>query len=246
MSTEFVNGQPCWVDVSVADVATRDELMSRLGTLFGWTFDIGTEETGYYTMCMVDGVPVVALMAQPEGQGQWVTYLATDDITATAAKVTANGGQIFMGPMEVMTAGSMALGIDPTGAVFGLWQKNDFPGFPTDSPVGAPSWFDHQSTEPAKAVAFYKALFDLDEFPSDMGSVLGKGELQFASFSTPPGTTAAHWAPVILVQSLEAAELRALEAGASVVATGMEVPGGHIAILDIPAVANLTVFAADA
>ena len=99
-------------------------------------------------MAHLDGETVAGIMAQPEGKGIWVTYFATDDIEAAAARVSDAGGQVFMGPMQVMDSGSMAVASDPVGAVFGLWQKDAFPGFGAFWRPDAPSWFDHQSPSP--------------------------------------------------------------------------------------------------
>ena len=51
----------------------------------------------------------------------WMTYLATADADATAAKIKGGGGQLVMEPMDVMDAGRMAVAVDPAGAVFGVW-----------------------------------------------------------------------------------------------------------------------------
>ena len=117
---EFTEGQPCWIDLTVPDAAAREGLMAFFGGLFGWTFEVGGAETGYYTMAMLDGAPVAAIGQQPQGNGFWITYLSVADIDAALARATAAGAQVLMGPMAVMGAGSMALGMDPAGAVFAV------------------------------------------------------------------------------------------------------------------------------
>ena len=68
-----------------------------------------------------------------------VPYFATDDINAAAAKAAELGGTVFMGPMVVPEAGTMALVSDPTGAVHGLWQAGlgrDREDFADDDAIG--------------------------------------------------------------------------------------------------------------
>jgi len=70
-------------------------------------------------MCMLNGRPVAAISPKPEENpfpNVWSTYLAADDLDATVAKAKEAGGQFMMEPMDVMTAGRIAFGMDPTGA----------------------------------------------------------------------------------------------------------------------------------
>lgn len=58
----------------------------------------------------------------------WSTYLRSDDAAATAASVTANGGQVYVEPMDVPEQGHMALFGDATGAAVGVWQPREMRG----------------------------------------------------------------------------------------------------------------------
>ncbi|MCX6431265.1 MAG: VOC family protein [Actinobacteria bacterium] len=240
MPDTFVNGQPCWLDIAVADTEQRDELIAFLGGLFGWTFEIGGPETGYYTMAMLDGQPVAALMAQPEGVGMWCTYFATDDIGASVARITDAGGDVFMAPMPVMDAGTMALATDPTGAVFGLWQENAFAGFGAFWSLNAPSWFDHQSPAPAEAAAFYAKVLEFDLTPAgpEGGGMLGRGERMHASISAAQGEMPPSWNIVIAVPSLSNAEQKARDLGGRIDMSRMVVPGGLASAIADPVVGS--------
>jgi predicted enzyme related to lactoylglutathione lyase len=245
MSRDVVNGQPCWMDVSVADGQTREGLMDFLGGLFGWTFVVGGPETGHYTMGLLDGQHVCAIGEQPQGAGQWVTYLNVDDIEESVRLVLEAGGQVFMGPMAVMGAGSMALGMDPVGAVFGMWQKDAFGGFEAFGRPDAPCWFDHQSASPSDAAAFYTSAFGLSFSPTtdDGQGMLNAGEFSCASLSRSPGEMPPYWNPVVGVASVVDAEARALELGATVLMSGMTVPGGIASAFAAPGTGTvITVF----
>jgi predicted enzyme related to lactoylglutathione lyase len=115
---------------------TWNELQSRnlsaartfLSTVFGWHWE--SQQPGdleYWVahldqarsdqvndiggaMNMPDNVP-------PEAPSMWVVYFAVEDCDASAAKVAALGGSLFLPPME-MGPGTFAGATDPTGAMF--------------------------------------------------------------------------------------------------------------------------------
>jgi predicted enzyme related to lactoylglutathione lyase len=115
------NGIPCWTDVMVTTTEQREALMSFYSSLYGWTWDVGDEQMGYYSIANHEGLPVMGLGQGDGGAGQMTPYFATDDIKASAAKAAELGATVLMGPMEVPNVGDMALVADPTGAVHGLW-----------------------------------------------------------------------------------------------------------------------------
>src|SRR5665647_3567422 len=106
---------------------TLPPLRRSTPVLFGWDIQDGPPEAGGHLMCMLNGRPVAAISPKPEEipfPNVWSTYLAADDLDATVAKANAKakakakaaGGQFMMEPMDVMTAGRIAFGMDPTGA----------------------------------------------------------------------------------------------------------------------------------
>jgi predicted enzyme related to lactoylglutathione lyase len=75
----------------------------------------------------------------------WMTFLATSDADATAAKIKGAGGQLIMEAMDVMDAGRMAVAVDPASAVFGIWQARAFPGAQIVNEPGAMRWNEQVS-----------------------------------------------------------------------------------------------------
>jgi uncharacterized protein len=59
-----------------------------------------------------------------EAPSHWLTYLACDDVDATAAKAEELGGRTYKAPFDVPTVGRMAILADSTGAVFGIFHPN--------------------------------------------------------------------------------------------------------------------------
>src|SRR6187455_1809450 len=122
------DGTPCWVDVMVTDPTTARQFYS---SLFGWDIQDGPPEAGGYLICLLQGRPVAAISPKPEGNpfpNVWSTYLAADDLDATAAKAKNAGSEFMMEPMDVMSAGRFAFAMDPAGATYGLWQAGDNKG----------------------------------------------------------------------------------------------------------------------
>jgi len=135
------NGTPCWIDLMVTDAAAARQFYS---SLFGWDILDGPPEAGGYLMCMINGRAVTAISPKPQENpfpNVWSTYLASDDLDATAARAKAAGSTFMMEPMDVMTAGRLGFAMDPTGAPYGIWQAGDHKGVavynePADTPFG--------------------------------------------------------------------------------------------------------------
>ncbi|WP_296597153.1 VOC family protein [Phenylobacterium sp.] len=95
--------------------------------LFGWRKD-GVHDMGpmgaYQLFANRDG-QVGGMMLKPEQVPAccWLFYLRVGDIDAAAARVTAGGGQVMNGPMEVPSGDWVLQGVDPQGAMFCLMGK---------------------------------------------------------------------------------------------------------------------------
>src|SRR5690348_6408667 len=125
--SSYAPGTPSWVDIGT-DV---DAAKKFYGELFGWELEEAgpAEETGGYGMFRKDGKVVAGVGPQQSpGPPFWSTYVSVANADDTAAKVKANGGQVIMDPMDVMSAGRMAVFQDPTGAFFSIWQPGETKG----------------------------------------------------------------------------------------------------------------------
>jgi len=131
-------------------------------SLFGWDIQDGPPEAGGYAMCLLNGRPVTAI--SPKAQDNpfpnvWSTYLASDDLDASVAKAKEAGGQFMMEPMDVMTAGRLAFGMDPTGAPYGIWQGGDHVGVGIFNEPGTLVWNELMTRDHEGAKAFYGGVF---------------------------------------------------------------------------------------
>ena len=101
--TEYTTGTPCWTDVMTPDV---DRTVSFYSDLFGWEAERDPRpEAGGYVMFTKDGKNVAAASPpMPGAEGappHWSTYIASDDVEATAKRVSEAGGTVLMEPMDV-------------------------------------------------------------------------------------------------------------------------------------------------
>ncbi len=156
----FPPGTPSWVDLASPN---PDESAAFYGGLFGWKAeDTGsTEETGGYRMFSKDG-EYVAGLAPIMNQGQppaWTTYVSVEDADETTTKVTGAGGQAMMTPLDVTDVGRMAAFVDPTGAVFAVWQPRRHKGAGIVNEPGSLSWNELQTRNAGGARSFYEAVF---------------------------------------------------------------------------------------
>jgi uncharacterized protein len=231
-----VDGMPVWIDAMVATRQQHDRLRAFYSGLFGWKWDVGGEEMGFYSRATVDGRPVFGLGAIDGAQGHVVTYFSTSDLATSVATAVGLGGELVVEPNQVMDLGAMALLRDPVGAMHGLWQPGTFAGFGVLYELGAPGWFDHVSSDPARAADYYRQLLDktLDETQPGM-RILKNADQWFASVSHDQvPRRAAQWNPIYVGGPLAQVRATATSLGATIVLEEMEVPGSAITVVVEP------------
>jgi predicted enzyme related to lactoylglutathione lyase len=235
--TPWPPGTPCWVDLGVSDIP---KAIAFYTAQFGWDVEQGGPETGGYSIANLDGRAVAGIgpkQGPPEAPATWMTYLATEDADATAAKVKGAGGQVVMDPMDVMDAGRMAVAVDTTGAVFGIWQNRAFVGAQVANVAGAVAWNEHMSRDFEGAKAFYAAVFgyEFGDMSSDGFSyatlLLGGHEVGGIG-QYPEGVPAAipsAWTTYFATANTDTSVARATKGGGSVVRPAEDSPYGRTA-----------------
>ncbi|MFC6345241.1 VOC family protein, partial [Nocardioides hankookensis] len=159
MMDEFP-GRPIWIELFTHD---PDTAIAFYGELLGWTVVDPGPEFGGYQLFQRDGAPVAGLMGNPEdAPGTWTVYLESNNAADTADMARANGGEVVAEPMAVGELGTMAVVTDPGGALVGIWEPGEHPGFAARGEVGAPGWFEVLSDDYDAAVPFYEAVFGWD------------------------------------------------------------------------------------
>jgi uncharacterized protein len=229
------DGLPNWIDVIVDSSEKRVELQAFLNTLFDWTWDVGTEEMGYYSVASFNGEPVMGLGQGEGAKGDWTVYFKTSAIDSSIEHAQGLGATVNFPAMAIMDIGSMALLTDPQGASFGFWQPNEFHGFNIAYEPNAPGWFDHVSPDPAAASAFYVALTGQELLaPGPEMRILHHGEQWFASISHDQVNREPRWNPIFVVDSLERIRERVPRHGGSILIEEMKVPGSALCIFTEP------------
>lgn len=236
-------GAPCWVDLMTSDV---DRARDFYGRLFGWTSDDPIEEFGGYFNFSKDGTLVAGGMpAMPEAgpPNIWSVYLASDDARKTVEVAAANGAQIIAPAMDVADLGTMAVMIDPTGAVIGTWQPGTHKGFGIHAETGTPSWFELHTKDHGAAVEFYRTVFgwdtsavsDTDDFrytTANAGEQQLAGVMDASAFL--PSEVPSNWAVYFGTDNTDATLAKIVELGGSVVEPAQDTPYGRLAVAADP------------
>jgi hypothetical protein len=250
VSSPYPNGTPAWVDLMTSD---REAATRFYRGLFGWEFNVGGPETGFYSQGLVRGLPVAGIgeAPPPEAGGQqfptaWTTYIAVDDCDAACERARAAGGQVVMEPMDVMEEGRMAMLTDPTGAIVGLWQAGRHLGARVVNEPNTLSWNELTTRDPAQATEFLKQVFgyELQQLPAPpdtpefnytvlklngrgVGGVLGMG-------SDWPGDVQPQWMTYFTVADADDQAAIVKELGGEVTNGPFDSPFGRIAVIRDP------------
>jgi len=240
-ATELAAGTPIWVDVTSPDVQAAARFY---GSLFGWDAEDLGEAAGHYTMFRKGGKMVAAASAPmaPGTPPVWSTYVATNDASATAAKVREAGGTVVMDAFPVMDAGSMAVFQDPAGGFISVWQRGNHKGAELCNEPGSFTWNELQSRDIDAAKRFYPAVFGWGVKDNAMGPMTYTewqldGKSIAGGMTMMPGapeTVPSYWLVYFGVEDTDAAVNKVQELGGRVLAPAMDSPAGRFAVVADP------------
>ncbi|WUH90465.1 VOC family protein [Streptomyces sp. NBC_00433] len=235
-------GTPCWASL----MAHRADLARDFyGALFGWGFTPGPQQLGSYSLAVIDGLPVAGIgEGAPEADRpvSWTTMLTVDDVDHAAESVRECGGTVGIGPLNIGEDGRLAVAVDPSGAVFGIWQSGTFGGADLTGVPGSVARSElvtHDSTLVGK---FYEAVFGFgleQEAAADedravltvdgraVAGVHGVGQ-------DLPRDRGAHWMTAFAVEDVPAAARLATRLGGRVLTPPHPGPYGPAATLADP------------
>lgn len=155
-------------------------------------------------------------------------------------------------PMDVMDVGRMAIGIDPAGATFSIWQSRTHTGAGLVNDPNTWCWSELTTREPQRSIEFYGAVFgwtagllpmagnDYTEFRMADRSIAGMMPMEGDAW---PDDTPNHWLVYFAVDDCEAAVARVEELGGKVAVAPTEVPPGTFALVSDPQGATFGVIA---
>lgn len=236
---------PCWIDLSAYDL---DAATNFYGSVFGWSYPPQHPDAGGWRAAMVGHEYAGGLSPRPEGVpvSMWTVFFGTSDIFAAVARATELGASAMMPPMPVVIDGvlmtTIALMVDPTGALFGLAQQGANPGL-THTGHGSALWFELASHDVESARTFYAALLN-----ATVHAVSEVAPLDYATLRTDAGDFAgtmpvfpgspdgvpSAWSVYFNVDDTDAAVAGAVAAGASLMMGPETMHTGRIAYLADP------------
>ena len=122
------NGAFCWNELATTDL---DAAQNFYKALLGWEIKEGSAPGGgmRYSEIVVGGQHVGGMYASGEAYGgegapqmppHWMSYVAVDDVDASAAKTKELGGKVCVEPMDIPGVGRFCVINDPAGAVISL------------------------------------------------------------------------------------------------------------------------------
>jgi predicted enzyme related to lactoylglutathione lyase len=235
-------GTPCWASL----MAQRaDRAQDFYGGLFGWEFTPGPHQLGRYVLAELAGRRVAGIgegADEPHRPVAWTTMFAADDVDQAAELVRERGGTVGIGPLDAGDEGRLAIAVDPSGAVFGIWQGKRLPGADLTGEPGTVAWYELVTQEAALVAKFYQAVFGFGTAPArdgeadrvlltvdgrPMAGVRGLGR----RLSRERG---AHWMTYFEVADVSAVAARAAELGGRVVEPPRDSHYGRMATLADP------------
>jgi predicted enzyme related to lactoylglutathione lyase len=232
MANTTVRGRFVWHELYTPNRAGSQEFYGKVA---GWTVQSWDQDPGYEMFAAKSG-PLGGAVEERSGTPQWLAYVGTTDVDATADAATRLGGRVQTAPADLPNGGRYAVIVDPQGATFGVHGSTATPQPETSPKAGEFSWHElATSVAPGAAFGFYAALFDWDLMAEhDMGQmgmylVFGRNGRQLGGMfdkgaQGKPGS--AYWLGYVSVTDLEGAVERAKGARGSVLMGPMDVPGG--------------------
>jgi len=235
--TRYEHGVPSWVDIGVHDLPGGVSFYSQL---FGWDVEDMGEEAGHYSIGSKSGKRIAAISpAQDPGPPRWTTYVNVDDVDEVAKKAESAGGTVIVAPMDVMTAGRMAIFQDTTGAFIAAWQAGDHKGAALVNEAGAYIWGELSTSDLAKSKEFYAAVFGWSWGGSDeYTEAQVDGRTVAGVMPRPPDMSSEmpdNWLAYFGAGDVDADAKRATDLGATVIVEPTDIPGtGRFSVLIDP------------
>ncbi|GJM15720.1 MAG: putative glyoxylase CFP32 [Thermodesulfobacteriota bacterium] len=173
---EYKPGTFCWPELVASDSGKAKEFYSKL---FSWDItDVPIGNDNVYSMAHIRGKETAALYEMwPEQKEQgipthWASYISVSNVDEVVEKAESLGAAMVVSPMDVFDAGRMAAIIDPTGAIFSVWQPLKHIGAKVVNEHGALVWNELATNDTEKAKEFYTELFGWQAQDMDFNGII--------------------------------------------------------------------------
>ena len=248
--SSYENGTFNWVELGTDDPAAAGRFYTEL---LGWEGEKLEGGHGDYTLFRLGGKKVAAVLQRGEKQpvNAWNSYIAVDDVDATAARAAELGATVAAGPFDIPQVARIAFVLDPTGAAVGLWEARGQLGAELVNDPGAFCMNQLSSPDPEAAQAFFGSLFgwrveSMGTAEQPYWGLFRDESVESMNASMVPLPDEAedppHWTVYFTVEDIEAATARARELGGAVEMEPVEIDDGRIAALKDPSGARFAMF----
>ncbi|MHB1327085.1 MAG: VOC family protein [Gemmatimonadales bacterium] len=233
-----VQGSPfVWYELLTTNTLAAQEFY---GAVIGWTAAPFPGNDMSYTIFSANGNGAAGMMALPQeacdagARPGWMGYIATADVDAATAKLTAAGGTVHRAAEDVPMVGRFAVVADPQGAVFTLIAPASESEAPLVPPMtaGHGAWHELMTTNWSEAFDFYAAQFGWTKAEAmDMGKMgiyqlFGAGGLPIGGMmNNPPEVPTPYWLYYFSVAALDPAIKEVKSRGGKIIVDPMQVPG---------------------
>ncbi|MFF8610496.1 VOC family protein [Streptomyces sp. NPDC015346] len=158
ITTDFVPGSPCWLDLGAPDVRAA---AAFYGTVLGWEYEsMGEGPDMEGGMFRKDGKIVAGLgkLTEEGARSAWMIYYTVTDADATTRAVELGGGRVRVPPRDLDGWGRMAQYSDPLGGEFAVWQPGTNNGVELVDEPGSLSWTELYTSDAAASKEFYGSV----------------------------------------------------------------------------------------
>ncbi|MFD7626732.1 VOC family protein [Streptomyces sp. NPDC059851] len=159
ITTDFVPGSPCWIDLGAPDVRAA---AAFYGTVLGWDYEsMGEAEDMEGGMFRKDGKIVAGLgkLTEEGARSAWMIYYSVADADGTTRAVEQAGGTVRVPPRDLDEWGRMAQYSDPLGGQFAVWQPGTNKGVELVDDPGSLCWTELYTSDATAAKEFYGGIF---------------------------------------------------------------------------------------
>lgn len=224
-------GKFIWHDLLTPDALSAARFYEQL---FGWQI----EKHGQYGIVrngdkVIAGILQVDPAAGKTREGVWIASVSVADVDAAASLVTANGGTILQGPLDMEKRGRAVMISDPQRADLVLLQAKGGDPIETAVQIGDWLWDEIWTDNPETIRKFYREVLGYDDMLSgndyDVFVHEGRWRAGIRHLQDPKHML---WVPVVRVADPYAITQRVKELGGVVWVTPDEAPGdGDIALI---------------
>ena len=246
--TSYKHGKFSWIELNTTDASSAKRFYAGL---LGWAFDDRPAGPGMtYSLAklgdrVVGGLFEMTKEMAAHAPSHWASFIAVNDVDATAKKAVECGGKLIDAPFDVMDLGRMAVLADPTGAIIRLWTARKRIGADVTNEIGALCWNELYATDVDSARKFYESVIGWQTDAVDMGpmgtytllKVPGDPKNVGGLMPMPPGMKGApsHWLVYIEVEDCDASTKKAIELGGRTLMAPMDIPNtGRFSIVQDP------------